>query len=220
MLRISTFGILWKPAFQDALFLLENFLYRPERGKGKDAADSRDENAFNQQGSDSSRYSQNKKDPPAFRAPIIFRFHHNRMKKPDNQKGSNTYQQSIKVNHVHICLRFKTGLSACNDKDTKKYVSSMINYFYPLIDNSIKQNKKRGILVAGNLFIISKIRFLLVSWSFFFRRRNGSCRRLLGSAKVRSNRIRIDCYGIIYLFFDFRLIRVLSSRNKSSNHNT
>ena len=23
MLRISTFGILWKPAFQDALFLLE-----------------------------------------------------------------------------------------------------------------------------------------------------------------------------------------------------
>ena len=26
-------------------------------------------------------------------------------------------------------------------------------------------------------------------------------------------------YGI-YLFFDFRLIRVLSSRNKSSNHNT
>ena len=87
MLRISTFRILWKPAFQDALFLLENFLYRPERGKGKDAADSRDENAFNQQGSDSSRYSQNKKDPPAFRAPIIFRFHHNRMKKPDNQKG-------------------------------------------------------------------------------------------------------------------------------------
>ena len=69
MLRISTFGILRKPAFQDALFLLENFLYRPERGKGKDAADSRDENAFNQQGSDSSRYSQNKKDPPAFRAP-------------------------------------------------------------------------------------------------------------------------------------------------------
>ena len=39
-------------------------------------------------------------------------------------------------------------------------------------------------------------------------------------ADIRSNRIRIDCYGIIYLFFDFRLIRVLSSRNKSSNHNT
>lgn len=49
MLRISTFGILRKPAFQDALFLLENFLYRPKRGKGKDAANSRDENAFNQQ---------------------------------------------------------------------------------------------------------------------------------------------------------------------------
>lgn len=82
MLRISTFGILRKPAFQDALFLLENFLYRPKRGKGKDAANSRDENAFNQQGSDSSHYSQNEKDPPTFRAPIIFRFIINRVKKP------------------------------------------------------------------------------------------------------------------------------------------
>lgn len=104
MFRISTFGILGKPAFQDAFFLFENFLYRPERRKSKDTANSRDENAFNQQGSDRSCYSQNEKDPPAFRAPIIFSFHYNRMKKTDNQKSYNAYQQSVKVNQVHTYI--------------------------------------------------------------------------------------------------------------------
>ena len=86
-----------EPAFQDTLALVEYFLDRPEGGEGENAEQGWDEDVADEQWTDDAQDTQKKEHPPAAGAPIVFSLDDHRMKKPDDEKGTDANDDSFHV---------------------------------------------------------------------------------------------------------------------------
>lgn len=91
---IFPMGIFGKPSLTDTFFLFEQLFDRPERREGEYPGQRRQQNVMRNQRQSDTRQSQQQENPPATGAPVILGFNHDGMEQSDNQKCSDSYNQT------------------------------------------------------------------------------------------------------------------------------
>ena len=107
---VFPFGIAGEPPFLYALPLFEDLFDRPERGKGENAEQRREEHLPAKKRPHDTGNSQHEKNPPAAGSEVIFALDHHGVEKSDDQERTDSDDQSGQIIsfqkfHGAICFR-------------------------------------------------------------------------------------------------------------------